>query len=58
MVKIPTLNTAQIGFARSFGANKGNSGVLGQKEFDNYLSSSSEDSKAKARVKDIVFDPR
>jgi hypothetical protein len=27
-------------------------------EFDNYVSSSSEDSATKAKVKDIVFDPR
>ena len=50
VVKIPTLNTAMLGNSRGVGANKGNS--------EQYMSSSSEDSKNKAHVNDIVFDPR
>lgn len=63
IVEIPALDIVQLGHNnRVFGNHhvKGAGGKLPVSEIDqfNFLSSSSEDSKAKAKVKDIVFDPR
>jgi hypothetical protein len=61
IVKIPALDIVQLGpNNRLFSSVVKGPGNLAVNEVDkfNFLSSSSEDSKAKAKVKDIVFDPR
>lgn len=61
VVKIPALDIVQLGHHnRAFtNAAKGASRIpVSEVDKLNLLSSSSEDSKAKAKVKDIVFDPR